>query len=113
MATVGERVAALTSEVAELSRRVAELHDDIHSGPTVDWGQSVRGRLHDMTTAIGAATKLADAAKELAAEGAAARAQTLEATKMARRSRLSRLQWAYLAVCATATAAAPYVLHFT
>ncbi len=108
MATLGERVATLEVLAADNARRIAELHDDIHSGPTVEWGQSIRGRLHKMSAAIDAADKLADAARELAAQ----QERTRQAEQQTRSRRLTRWQWFYLAVCATAAAVAPYVLHF-
>lgn len=102
MATVGERLASLEEYARGNRAKINELHDDIHGGATVAWNQSIRGRLHAMMSAIEAADKLADAARELA--------RIQEAN---RRSRLSRLQWAFLALCALLTAVAPYVIVLT
>ena len=52
-----------------------------------------------MRSALEAADKLADVARELADQRA-----------KEKRTRLTRFQWIYLAVCATVAAAAPYVL---
>jgi hypothetical protein len=52
-----------------------------------------------MQSAIEAADKLADATRALA-----------DQREKERRSRLTRRQWIYLAACATAAAAAPYVV---
>jgi predicted transcriptional regulator len=102
MATVGERLTKVEAAADETRRRLDELHDLIHGGPSVMWAQSIRGRLHHMQSAIEAADKLADAARDLARQQEANR-----------RSRLTRMQWAYIALCSTAAAAAPYVILLT
>lgn len=99
MPTAGERLATLEALAADNRSRIAELHDEIHGGQSVEWVRSVRGRLHAMQSAIEAADKLADAARELA-----------KARKEEQRSRLTRRQWVYLAACATLAAVAPYVV---
>ena len=99
MPTLGERVATLEVLAANNARRIQELHDEIHGGAGVAWPQSLRGRLHDMQSAIEAADKLADATRELAKQ-----------RDKERKSRLTRWQWIYLALCATLAAAAPYVV---
>ena len=99
MPTVAERLAAVERGLLDVTRRLDELHSDVHSGGSVPWPQSIRGRLHEMRSALEAADKLADVARELADQRA-----------KEKRSRLTRWQWVYLAVCATVAAAAPYVL---
>ena len=99
MPTAGERLATLEALAADNRRRIVELHDEIHGGPSVEWERSVRGRLHHMQSAIEAADKLADATRELA-----------KAREKERTTRLTRVQWVYLAICATAGAAAPYIV---
>lgn len=101
MPTIGERVAALEVLASRNREIIQELHDEIHGGASVAWPQSIRGRLHDMQSAIEAADKLADATRELAKQ-----------REKERRSRLTRRQWFYLAVCATLGAASPYVAIF-
>lgn len=79
--------------------RFEKLYADIHSGANVAWPQSIRGKLHTMQSEMAAADKLAEAAREV---------RRLKDTE--RKSRLTRWQWVYLALCATAAAAAPYVV---
>src|SRR5689334_22365104 len=99
MATMGERLTKVEADAAADRRRLDELHDLIHGGPTCAWKQSIRGRLHDMRSAIEAADKLADVARELAQQ-----------QERNRRSRLTRAQWVYIAACSTLAAVAPYVI---
>lgn len=99
MPTLVERVATLETLCIDLSRRYAELHDDIHGGTTVAWKQSIRGRLHEMSAAIEAADKLADATRELVREQA-----------RTRQSRIKTWQWVIGAVVAIAAVANPYII---
>jgi hypothetical protein len=101
MPTPAERIATLEETVRGLTRTVAEIHADIHSGPGVEWNQSIRGRLHTMQSSIEATDKLADAARMLAREQAANR-----------RSRIKTWQWSVIAGCALIGAASPYVAIF-
>lgn len=99
MPTPEERLATLETLVAENRRIIDALRSDIHSGPGVEWAQSIRGRLHAMQSSIEAADKLADAARLLAREQAENR-----------RTRIKTWQWSLIAGCAVVTAASPYVL---
>ena len=65
MPSVPERLATLEAETRDLIEKYAKLHADIHSGPGVGWDQSVRGRIHRLTTDLAAVDKLADAARSL------------------------------------------------
>ncbi len=78
-----------------LEHRFDELHELVHSGPSVPWRKSIRGRLHDVEQLMRAADNLRDAAREMR------RSQGQRWS--ARRQRL-------LLLCALATAAAPYVV---
>jgi len=101
MATVGERLATQEALSKRNSERIDQLRDDIHGGPTVEWKQSIRGRLHDMQSAIEAADKLADATRELVREQNRLRA-----------SRFKTWQWLVATALGFMTAAAPYVILF-
>lgn len=102
MAIIEERVATLETRVEANAERVGALHDAIHGGPSCDWQQSVRGRLHAMQSAIEAADKLADATQALVRE-----------QNRLRQSRVKTWQWLLAAVIGIATAAAPYVVLLT
>jgi hypothetical protein len=99
MPTPAERIATLETIVAENRRLIDGLRSDIHSGPGVEWAQSIRGRLHHMQSAIEAADKLADAARLLAREQA-----------NTRQHRIKTWQWSVIAAAAIVSAASPYVL---
>jgi len=101
MATMGERIATLEALSQRNRERIDQLRDDVHGGTTVEWAQSVRGRLHHMQSAIEAADKLADATRELVREQNRLRA-----------SRFKTWQWVAATIIALLTAAAPYVLLF-
>ena len=99
MPSVPERLATLEGIVLENRRRIEALYSDIHSGPGVEWKQSIRGRIHDMSGDLAAADKLAEALRE-----------DLRRRDKYERGRIKRWQWVYLAVCATLAAMAPYVI---
>jgi hypothetical protein len=98
---MGERIATLEALAARNRDGIAQLRDDIHGGPTVEWRQSVRGRLHHMQSAIEAADKLADATRELVRE-----------QSRLRESRLKTWQWVVASAIGLLTASAPYVVLF-
>ena len=99
MPTPEERIATLEALAAENRRGLDSLRSDIHSGPGVEWSQSIRGRLHSMQSSIEAADKLADAARLLAREQA-----------NNRQHRIKTWQWSVIAAAAIVSAASPYVL---
>lgn len=99
MPTVGERIATLEVLASQNARRLIELHDDIHGGATVEYEQSIRGRLHKMQNAIEAADKLADATRELVRE-----------QSRLRQSRVKTWQWVTGMVIAAIAVANPYVV---
>lgn len=99
MPTLVERVATVETRCDDLSRRFAELHEAIHGGASVAWSQSVRGRLHEMSAAIEAADKLAEATRELVREQA-----------RTRQNRVKTWQWVLGAVVAIAAVANPYII---
>jgi CHASE3 domain sensor protein len=101
MPTPAERIATLEETVRTNRIAIEQLRADIHSGPGVDWNQSIRGRLHHMQSAIEAADKLADAARLLAREQAASR-----------KTRIKTWQWSVIAGCALIGAVSPYVAIF-
>lgn len=87
-------------EIVRENRRLLDvLHDDIHGGPTVEWGRSIRGRLHAMQSAIEAADKLAEATRELVRE-----------QRKQRESRFKTWQWLVASCIGLLTASAPYVI---
>ena len=54
MATVGERLATLAAELADLRKDVDDLHDEIHGGRNMRRDDSLRGRMHKLEGTIGA-----------------------------------------------------------
>lgn len=102
MADVGERLATLEQLAQRNRENIAALHDDIHGGPSVEWAQSIRGKLHAMQSAIEAADKLADATRELVREQA-----------RVRQTRFKTWQWVVGTAVAVMAAAAPYVILFS
>jgi hypothetical protein len=102
MTTPGEKIVLLEALSARNRERIERLHDDIHGGPSVEWAQSIRGRLHTMQSAIEAADKLADATRELVRE-----------QKRARESRFKTWQLVTATAIGLLTAAAPYVILLT
>jgi len=92
----------LEALAARNRERIDQLHDDIHGGPSVEWAQSIRGRLHHMQSAIEAADKLAEATRELVRE-----------QRRNRASRFKTWQWVVASVVGLMTAAAPYVVLFS
>lgn len=99
---MGERVATLETQVRDLLC-------EVNGGNGVSWERSIRGRLHAMQSALASAELLAHAAEEIK-QAQRATAHTLET---ARGRRWSRLTQTLLVLAAIATAAAPYVLHYT
>jgi hypothetical protein len=96
-----ERLASLEGFTKENRRLIEELAADIHGGGSVEWAQSVRGRLHHMAGNMAAADRLMDALRTDIAQ-----------REKQQKSRQKRWQWAYLATFTTAAALAPYLLWF-
>lgn len=99
MPTVGERLARLEALAADNRTRIDALHDDIHGGQGVEWKNSIRGRLHAMSSAIDAADKLAEATRELVRE-----------QSRQRQSRFKTWQWVAATILALLAVLNPYLV---
>jgi paraquat-inducible protein B len=98
----------MAERVAILEAQLRDLTADVHGGPGQPWGQSVRGRLHSMQSALASADKLAKAARA-AADAQREATHTVEA---ARGRRFSRTAQVLLVAAGIAAAAAPYVVAY-
>jgi hypothetical protein len=65
MPSVETRLATVEAELRATITRVNEIHADIHSGPGVEWPQSIRGRLHELANLATSAANLERAAVEI------------------------------------------------
>lgn len=65
MATLPERIARLEQIARDAGRELVELRADIHSGPGVEWKQSLRGRLHNMEARLASEEALTKAIREV------------------------------------------------
>lgn len=65
VATVGERLATLEATARENREDIARILELINGGPSVQWEQSIRGRLHSMRDTQQTAEALESAAREI------------------------------------------------
>lgn len=90
MATVGERLATVESELKDVRQDLTAVLDLLNGGANVDYTRSVRGRLHKIEGDLAALLMLRRASMRFVSRG-----------------------WrVVIGVCAILTAAAPYVLYF-